>query len=171
MSISVKEQLHGLVIRRLWIELSNQLPEAHFHLDTGNSQSSYTVNAIMPSILGRGKRLKAGLFIKHSTKRVTPWDFTFRQSDQDEIQSLRETCGEVFTIFVNGLDGVACLSYDQLKLVLDDNHKEQEWVTFTRKRNQSYRFKGNDGSEEHVLARNSFPQGVVDYLAEVVGEK
>lgn len=169
MSITVKEQLHGLVIRRLWMELSNQLPKAHFHLDTGTSQSSYTVKAIVPSIFGRGKQLQAGLFIKHSTKRVTPWDYTFRRSDQEEMQSLQETCGEVFVVFVNGLDGVACLDYGQLKLVLDEHYEEQEWVTFSRKRNQSYRYKGNDGSEDKVLARNSFPQTTVDYFAKVTG--
>ena len=170
MSITVKEQLHGLVIRSLWIELSKQLPNTHFHLDTGISQSSYTVNAIVPSILGRGKKLHAGLYIKHSTKRVTPWDFTFRLSDQDEIQSLRENCGEVFVIFVNGLDGVACLNYEQLKLVLDEHHEAQEWVSFSRKRNQSYRYKGHDANEEHVLARNSFPQSIVDYFSVELGQ-
>lgn len=165
MSIKDQEQFHSVVLRRLWLELSSKLPNAHFHLGKGSSQSSYILKAVVPALLGKGKTVSTGVFIKYSSARVTPWRYVFKKSDQDEIQKLKQVHGEVFIAFVNGLDGIACISFDQLKTVLDDIHEEQEWVAVSRKPRQSYRFSGNDGEGEQVLARNSFPDNIVEYFS------
>ena len=62
------------------------------------------------------------------------------------------------------MSGIACLNFEQLKEILDDNHEEQEWVAISQKLNESYRVSGNDGKLERPLAANSFPQVIVDHF-------
>ena len=104
------------------------------------------------------------MFIKTSAKRKSPWRYNFKKEHQDEVRELFNSHGEVFNIFVNEMSGIACLNFEQLKEILDDNHEEQEWVAISQKLNESYRVSGNDGKLERPLAANSFPQVIVDHF-------
>lgn len=169
MSITNEDKVHGVVLKRLWYALSEELPSAHFHLDKGISRSSYTLNGIIPARLGRGKRAQAGLFVKYATDRVSPWSYSFSKHHQDEMRQLYQDCGELFVAFVAGDDGIAGINYEKLKQILDDNHEAQEWVRVSRKPRQNYRISGNDGVLEGPLARNSFPGIAIDYFRSAFG--
>jgi len=164
MSILEQHQYHGAAALYLWTELSDQVPNAHFHFAKGVSRSSYILTGIVPKTLGKGRTIRAGVFVKYSTKRLTPWRYSFKLADQEEIQQLHNTYGEVFVVLVNGDDGIACLDFNNLKVILDEHHEEQEWVSISRKPRQNYRVAGNDGSHERPLPMNSYPQVVVDYF-------
>ena len=71
---------------------------------------------------------------------------------------------EVFTIFINGDDGFACLNYEGLKEILDDDFEAQEWVSVSRKHNENYRVDGNDGTRLKKLARNVYPGVIIEYF-------
>jgi hypothetical protein len=63
-----------------------------------------------------------GIYIKHSAKRMTPWRFTFMKEHQEEIDLLKSNLAKVFLVLVCGDDGVACLSFSELKQLLDNQH-------------------------------------------------
>ena len=164
MSILEQHKYHGAAALYLWNELSVQVPDAHFHFAKGGSRSAHILTGIVPKILGKGLTVRAGIFIKYSTKRLTPWRYSFKLSDQEEIQKLKDTYGQVFVVLVNGDDGIACLDFENLKVILDEHHELQEWVSITRKPKQNYRVAGNDGADEKPLPMNSYPQVIVDYF-------
>ena len=166
MSINEQHKYHGVASLYLWEALSEQLSEAHFHLGTGSSNSSYLLTGLVPRTLGKGRSAQAGLFIKYSRKVLTPWRYSFRLEHQDEIQELKNKYGQVFVAFVNGDDGIACVDFENLKIILDDHHEEQEWVSVSRKPRQNYRIAGNDGAHEKPLPMNSYPQVIVEYFRE-----
>ena len=170
MSISNEEKFHGVVLRRLWSALSTELPSAHFHLDNGLSRSSYTLNGIVPSHFGKGRKASAGLFIKYATDRASPWSYSFHKTHQDEMRELYKVSGELFVAFVAGDDGIACVNYAMLKSLLDEVHEEQEWVRVSRKPRQNYRISGTDGGLERPLARNSFPTITVEYFRDLLAK-
>ena len=169
MPISEEVRSHGYVLLQLWEQLSSNLPNANFNLSTGSSRSAYVIKSNIPAMLGRGRKASAGIFVKVSNKRASPWRYAFLQQHQDEIKALKDEYGEVFVAFVNGQDGVACVDYSVLKLVLDEHHQDQEWVAITRKLHQNYRISGKDGDGERLLPKNNFPQAIVKYFLGVIG--
>ncbi|MDA9345919.1 hypothetical protein N9R01_00890 [Porticoccaceae bacterium] len=164
MSISNAEKYYGAVILRVLEKLGEVIPRASFSITKGDSQSSFAVHGLDASLLGKGKKSSIGLFIKLSYKRRSPWRYNFDETHQNEIEKLKKQYGQVFIAFVAEDDGIACINFNQLKLILDHNHEEQEWVSVSRKLRQNYRVKGNDGSLDRPLPRNSFPDNVVTYF-------
>ena len=166
MAISNAEKYYGAVILRLLERLGEAIPNATFSISTGDSQSSFTIHGLNARVFGKGKKASTGLFIKLSYKRRSPWRYNFDQTHQDEIEKLERKHESVFIAFVAEDDGIACIDFRQLKLILDHNHEEQEWVSVSRKLHQNYRVKGNDGSLDRPLPRNSFPNNIVNYFKE-----
>jgi hypothetical protein len=164
MSINEEVKSHGYVMLQIWEALSSKVPNANFNISTGDSRSAYILSANVPAILGKGKKTSAGVFVKISNKRASPWRYSFIKEHQDEILQMKEQHDEVFVAFVNGTDGVACLDFDGLKQILDEHHEEQEWVSVSRKLRENYRVAGNDGKYERPLPKNNFPNIVVDYF-------
>lgn len=164
MSINSSEKYYGAVILRAIKSLGEEIPDANFSITTGESKSSFVIKGNIPKRLGRGNFSSCGLFIKISNKRLSPWRYNFIKEHQDEILELKTQHSEVFICFVCGDDGVASVDFKQLKDVLDEHHEEQEWVSLTRKHKENYRLKGNDGSFERALPRNSFPGNVTKYF-------
>ena len=176
MSIGSEEKLHGVVFLRLLEEISTEFPEARFSMLTGISRSSYVLQGrllkekrhLLVSTKQTAVEFSTGLFIKTSTKRASPWSYNFVREHQDEIQQLYERHGQVFLVFVNGDDGIACLNFQQFKKVLDEHHDEQEWVRVSRKPKQNYRITGNDGQLGNPLPRNSFPKVITEFFNELL---
>ena len=67
--------------------------------------------------------------------------------------------------FVNKDDGVACLSHELLKQVLDDNHEEVEWVSVRSRLRSQYSISGKDGKLDKKISRTDFPRSVGLYAA------
>ena len=164
MPINTEEKLHGAAILRLLEELGVALPNVNFSLNTGISRNSYSLHAHLPQTFGKGDSTGAGLYIKISNKRLSPWRYSFSKENQDEMLSLKQKYGEVFAIFVAGDDGFACLNFINLKQILDDHHEEHEWVSVSRKHRQNYRVAGNDGVLEKALPQKVFPNIIIEYF-------
>jgi hypothetical protein len=164
MTINTQEKLHGAAILRLIEALSKELPSANFSLKKGISQSAYLIEGIVPKTLGKGRRTMAGLFIKVSNQRLSPWGYSFHRDHQDEILQIKSTHGEIFVALIAGSDGIVAFDFQQFKEILDEDHEEQEWVSVSREPREQYRIKGNDGALSNPLPRNAFPGILVDYF-------
>jgi hypothetical protein len=109
------------------------------------SRSSYVIDG------------KIGLYIKHSTSRLTPWTFSFAKEHQDEIEKMEKELGDVFVALVCDKDGIACLNFKELKVVLDEVHGESEWIRVSRRPREKYTIKGSDGKLGFKVAYSDFP--------------
>jgi hypothetical protein len=105
-----------------------------------------------------------GLYIKHSTKRMSPWSFSFLKAHQDEILEMAQNLKEVFLILVCGEDGMVTLPFKDLKQILDDEHNDIEWISASRKPRKEYTIKGSDGSLGRKVGKSDFPQKIVDAI-------
>jgi hypothetical protein len=175
MAIGQEEKLHGVAILRLLEEISKRFPDARFGLLTGESRSSYILKGRLlkekKHLLGSKQKVvefAAGIFLKTSMKRASPWGYSFTRENQDEVQSLKNKYGQVFLIFVNGDDGIACIDFNSSKQVLDENHEENEWLRISRKPRQAYRITGNDGAMNSTLSINSFPRVISHYFEKLI---
>lgn len=163
MTIADEKLKHGYVISQIVLEIS-RTPGNRVSVTEGITRSGYAI-----TVYNQGRRAaNFGLFIKFSSKRGAPWRYSFTLDHQTEIDMLHKEYGEVFVAFVNKDDGVACLSYELLKQVLDDNHEEVEWVSVKAKLHSQYSISGKDGKLDKKISRNDFPRSVGLYTASLV---
>jgi hypothetical protein len=139
------EFFHGVVLARI-LHGSKSLVRIKNYSSTSNS--SYIVND------------NIGLYIKYSTKRMSPWRFSFLKSHQDEIQEMKDILRQVFVVFVCNDDGIVCLNFEELKEVLDNRHELIEWISVSRGPKEKYEIKGSDGKLRLKIGNSDFPQKI-----------
>jgi hypothetical protein len=121
------EFFHGLVFARILHGTQRPLSIRPFQ---SVSNASYVVNDTI------------GVYIKYSSKRMTPWRFTFKREHQEEIELMKSRFAKVFLLLVCNDDGVVCLDYLELKQILDNQIAPIEWISATRHKRQMYAVKG-----------------------------
>lgn len=110
------------------------------------------------SVLGAGYYLLGGripVYLKISSKRAGPWLFNFFRSHQEAQKNLFQEYGQCFTCLICGKDGVAGLSMEELRQVLDNDFEEQEAISVRRRLNTMYQIKGRNGVLESRVSRLS----------------
>jgi hypothetical protein len=103
---------------------------------------------------------RAGIYIKYSKKRLSPWTFTFTPKHQSTILKLYESYGEVFIFLVCNDDGVVGFNFADLRNILDDQFLAVEWIRVSRTKRKMYQVSGSDG-------KLSFRVGGDDYISKV----
>jgi hypothetical protein len=163
MDMPIRETVkaHGAAILMLMEALGRQLPDKYFSLQTGESNSAYLITGFNPV---NSQAVQCGIFIKVASSRRSPWSYSFHENHQDELRLFRDKCGEAFSIYVNGTDGFTVLNFAETKIILDEEHEEQEWVAISRKPRQGYRVSGNDGRLNRPIPQNSYPSIMIDYF-------
>lgn len=141
------EFYHGAVFARL-IHFSNE--NISIKSFPTESNASYVIND------------KIGLYIKHSSKRMSPWRFSLQKVHQDEILQMKNSLTEVFLILVCGEDGIVTLSFSELKMVLNDVHGEVEWISASRNPRKEYTVKGSDGALGRKVGKSDFPKRIFE---------
>ena len=137
------EFYHGLVFSRIIHTYNGQIEIKPYPTQ---SNSSYILND------------KVGLYIKYSTKRMTPWHFSFRQQHQEEIQEMQAKLSSVFVLLVCNDDGIVCINDKELKQVLDENFLPVESIRIGRKPREKYSVSGTDGKLKLKIGESDFPK-------------
>jgi hypothetical protein len=97
-----------------------------------------------------------GIYIKYSSKRLSPWRFSFQKRHQDKILEMKSSIGTVFVLLVCNDDGVVVLTFDELKQILNEDYEEVEWISASRNRRQMYSIKGSDGKLSFKVGKDEF---------------
>jgi hypothetical protein len=139
------EKYHGIVFSRLFHDSIKQISIRSF---PSKYNSSYIINE------------NIGLYIKYSKKRLSPWRFSFLKEHQDEISEMKKLFSNVFVVFVCHNNGIATLSFNELKKVLDEEHEEIEWVAIKRRSREKYTISGSDGKLKFKIGENEFPEKI-----------
>ncbi len=125
------EQYHGTVLRALIVEL----PEG-VHIKV------YDAHGIVNSFLINNS---VGLYIKHSSKRMTPWLFSFREDNLTELQILQESAELTFICLVCGHDGFLTISMEELQYLSDKKQSDNSLnIHVKRRKRHMYTVGGRD---------------------------
>lgn len=127
-----QELLHGAALIRL--------------LDAGEPVTVSKAATIHPSVYAAeaGDR-RVTLLVKLSTKKKSPWQFTFTEGEGAALAALAEEYPDHkrLLVFVCHLDGVCCLPHDRLGELIDDPFAPGgQAVSVTRTEGKSYRLTG-----------------------------
>jgi hypothetical protein len=168
MTITTESRIHGACIAELISKICNNFPELRLAINGGDDRSSYILTVLNTSA---DESVTIGIYLKYSRNRRSPWDYSYDRKHQEEVNRLFKTQNEVFTILIAGDDGYACINHSELKIVLDDNFDDVEWIRVSRKLNESYRISGKDGEYDKPLKRNAFPDKIITYIGDKFGLK
>lgn len=107
---------------------------------------------------------KVGLYLKYSTKKISPWRFSFTKEHQEEMKIMRDLLENIYLVLICGKDGIACIEYEELKQVLDEYYEEVEWVSASRLKREQYSIKGSNGKLDFKIADTDYPRKIFEKL-------
>ena len=104
------------------------------------SRSAYVVNE------------GTGLYIKHASARLSPWNFSLREMDYLALRELQDVTKKIYVNLVCGFVGVVTLSLDEVLKLTDffNNPESNCRVTVRTKRGGSWDISGNAGELERM---------------------
>lgn len=104
----------------------------------------------------------AAIFVKHSSKRLSPWHFTYTSENLADLMNLRGRYSPVWGFLVCGQDGILGLSLDELTSITAIGEAGAAWVRVSRNRKSMYRVSGSLGELPRAKSR-----GVQAFLTEL----
>jgi hypothetical protein len=104
----------------------------------------------------------AAILIKYSSKRLSPWQFTFTPDQLLEQESLKDRFERVWLVLVCGNDGLVALDKEEVRALIGSRTHGVEWIRVGRNRSTQYRIAGSCGE----LARRK-AQGLRELLNDI----
>ncbi len=105
-----------------------------------------------------------GIYIKHSTKRMSPWRYNFLKIHIDEILKISKDFEFVFILLVCEKDGVVILSLKDFKHVLDINGSDSEWISVSRLPGKEYTIKGSKSELKNKVGKTDLLKKIEEAL-------
>jgi hypothetical protein len=137
--IGAFEQFHGAVLRELIVSAPG--PVTLQAKDCWGRVNSFAVNDAV------------GLHIKHSAKRLPPWQFTFNSENVSELELLGDEFERVWIALVCGQDGIVALTLDAFRSVNPRHCETTCFIRIDRDRRSMYRVNGTKGALAYKAPR------------------
>lgn len=105
---------------------------------------------------------KSCIYLKHSTKRLSPWHFTFLPEHLSEIVEIHNNTKALFVVLICNDDGICCLNYQEVaQLIMVGNMGQTKWIRISRSTREKYTVSGTDGKLAYKIGNSDFPQKVL----------
>lgn len=96
---------------------------------------------------------RVGVYMKHSSKRMSPWRFTFTIEQAADLLDMEHKFPDSFMVFVCGTDGLVTLSLADLHSIVSFQESENAWVSISRPPRTQYEIAGNRGELGYKVSR------------------
>jgi hypothetical protein len=149
------EFYQGVILRQLIVE-------SQFSLNVRPHAREGRINSFI--LNGR-----IGLYVKHSTKRMSPWRFTFTIEQAADLLDLEAKFPESFVVLVCETDGLVSLDMISLHRIVSFQESENGWVRVERPPRTQYDVAGNRGELDNKVAKGLGP--ILDALRPKVRER
>jgi hypothetical protein len=100
------------------------------------------------------------VFAKYTTKKGSPWQFTFQAKDVTTISHAVASGDKVFVCLVCGHVTICALNQAEIEQVIDLNSHTQQSVRVEVPKSGSCRVHGSNGALARTVPHNSFPDKV-----------
>ncbi|MFA5065864.1 MAG: hypothetical protein WC566_10435 [Dehalococcoidia bacterium] len=102
------------------------------------------------------------IYFKHSTKRMSPWAFTFLPEHIREIADAKKEIDNVYVILACNDDGICCLSFSEFaKVIFVGETNKSKSIRVSRSPREKYSVTGTDGNIGYKIGDNDFPRKVL----------
>ena len=106
-------------------------------------------------------------YVKHSTKRLTPWRFTFHTDHVQELANILEKHEFCFLILICGRDSIAVIEKSEILKLLPISSPSLSWVSVQTSHNTSLTIEGSAGSLKRKLKKSKPFWRVREILTEI----
>lgn len=137
---------HGVVFAALLHHGERQFTVSQF---PSSDNASYVLND------------DVGIYVKYSTKRMSPWHFSFEGRHKAEIRKLRSRLGRTVVVLVCRDDGVAGITLDEFDKIVDVDQVRTESVRVVRRPREKYTVSGPRGKLPFKIGMTDFCQKVL----------
>jgi hypothetical protein len=137
------ERYHGVVLRRIVVEAPG--PILMEKKDEAGRENSYVLNG------------RVAIHIKHSSKRLPSWSFSFSIEQLREFVTLKRQADSVWLVLVCGTDGMVSLSLDEFVSITGSRPGGVASLRIDRGRREMYRVYGNEGELPNAKPRGVAP--------------
>jgi hypothetical protein len=96
---------------------------------------------------------RVGVYVKHSSKRMSPWRFSFNIEQAADLLDLEHKFSDSFVVFVCGTDGLVTLSFADLHTIVSFQESENAWVNVSRPPRAQYDIAGNRAELKYKISR------------------
>jgi hypothetical protein len=140
------EKFHGVALQ----SLISSFDTAVLIKKTSFSRSAYLINQ------------STGLYVKHASARLTPWNFSFREMDYLALRKLQDLTQQIYIYLVCGFVGTVALSLDEVLEVTDffTNPESNCRITVRTKRGGSWDISGNAGELKRMKFKTDPWRGI-----------
>jgi hypothetical protein len=125
------EKYHGVALRS--IVVANKGSVLIRKCEETGRVNSYVINE------------KVAILIKHSSKRLPPWQFTFTEDQLDELRDLQVEAEALWLVLVCGSDGIVALAEYEFEEIVGPLGFSTPFVRIDRGRRTMYHVHGNAG--------------------------
>ncbi len=129
--ISDYERYHGIVLRELIVKAPASI-NIEKRDDIGRV-NSFCLNG------------RTAIHIKHSSKRMPPWQFTFSLDNLGEMDRLESVAPSLWLALICGTDGIVVLSRQEFWLITSTKKDVTRFIRVDRDRRTMYRVFGSSG--------------------------
>lgn len=102
-----------------------------------------------------------GVYIKYSTKRLSPWHFSFQPLHLIELQEIDQEYHELIVMLVCRDDGIVGLIFDELVQVIDVASISTESISVHRRQREKYYVKGSLGALTRKIGQTDFCEKIL----------
>jgi len=95
-----------------------------------------------------------GLFIKHSTKRISPWRFSFQAEHVKNVLKLTQKFEHTFMVLICGRYSIAVLNSQEIEELLPLNSPATSWVSVNSSHNTMLTVEGSSGKLKRKIRKS-----------------
>ena len=95
-----------------------------------------------------------GLFIKHSTKRISPWRFSFQTDHVKSVLKLTQKFEHTFMVLICGRYSIAVLNSQEIEDLLPLNSPVTSWVSVNSSHNTMLTVEGSSGKLKRKIRKS-----------------
>ena len=95
-----------------------------------------------------------GLFIKHSTKRISPWRFSFQADHVKNVLKLTQKFDYTFMVLICGRYSIAVLNSQEIEDLLPLNSPVTSWVSVNSSHNTMLTVEGSSGKLKRKIRKS-----------------
>jgi hypothetical protein len=95
-----------------------------------------------------------GFYVKHSTKRLAPWRFTFHMEHIKDLVGIVDQHEHCFLVLICGRDSIAVIDKAEILKLLPLGNPGVSWVSVQTSHNTSLTIEGTSGSLKRKLKKS-----------------
>jgi hypothetical protein len=135
------EFFHGAVLARMLHVMQREISISPFSQE---DNAAYVIDG------------DKGIYIKYSTKRLSPWRFSFQRRHHEKIAEMKRNLRDIFVILVCNDDGTVVLTFEEYQQVGKNGEELGDWISAARNRRQMYFVKGPEDRLAFKIGKDDF---------------